>query len=118
MFLSHNWASIAAQMGSGISSSRQKAADQTALEEPSTLNLLGGRTFRGQARSALASEVSESVVGQSLASVLSDSDGQTADGSGRLQYPQNVHAAFDVERYVVDENGLRYRDPPPQGVQV
>ena len=75
-------------MGSGISSSRQKAADQT--------------------------EVSESVVGQSLASVLPDTDGQTADGSERLQYPQNVHAAFDVERYVVDENGLRYRDPHPK----
>lgn len=45
-------------------------------------------------------KVSESVVGQSLASVISNE-------SGPLQYPQNVHAAFDVERYVVDENGLR-----------
>lgn len=56
-------------------------------------------------------KVSESVVGQSLASVLASSDADPGDGSGRLQYPQNVHAAFDVERYVVDENGLRYEKP-------
>ena len=52
-------------------------------------------------------KVTESVVGQSLASVLASSDGEPVDDSGRLRYPQNVHAAFDVERYVVDENGLR-----------
>lgn len=73
-------------MGSGISTSRQKAANQTIKD-------------------------SESVVGQSLASVLSSPDGRTTGDNERLQYPENVHAALDVERYVVDENGLRCETP-------
>lgn len=73
-------------MGSGISTSRQKEANQTIKD-------------------------SESVVGQSLASVLSSPDGRTTGVNERLQYPENVHAALDVERYVVDENGLRCETP-------
>lgn len=58
-------------------------------------------------QTASSTASSETFVGKSLASVLSDTGGTNVDENGRLEYPENVHAVLDVERYVVDENGLR-----------
>ena len=72
----------------------------------------GGVSREKAADSQNKTKASETFVGQSLASVLASSDGEAATDSGRMHYPLDVHAEFDIERYVVDENGLRYEKSP------
>ena len=52
-------------------------------------------------------KASTTVVGRTLASVLSHTGGEGVGGKGRLQYPRHVLAVEATEQKIVDEKGLR-----------